>query len=161
MIVMLACVAVAQVERALLIGEPLPPVEVEYIKGEPLVPPNGKNVTVVEFWATWCKPCQATIPHLTRMQAKYGERGLQVLGISDESKHVVLRFVREMGDKMEYAVAVDAHRQTTSLFRGDDTVIPSAFLFNELGTLIWVGHPADENLERLIKELTDELHPES
>ena len=40
------------------------------------------QVTLVNFWATWCAPCRIEIPDLMRLQAKYGARGLVVLGIA-------------------------------------------------------------------------------
>ena len=152
-----ACAATAQVERPVRLGEKLPPLELDYIKGDKIIAPNGKNITLVEFWATWCKPCLKTIPHLTAIQKRFEDRGLQVIGISDESRDLVDAFVHEMGAKMDYSVAVDVNRKTSNRFRENDSPIPRAFLFNEEGTLIWIGHPADENLERLIDEVTSEL----
>jgi cytochrome c biogenesis protein CcmG/thiol:disulfide interchange protein DsbE len=42
---------------------------------------RGKMV-IVEFWATWCPPCKATIPELIAVQDKYAGKGLVVLGVS-------------------------------------------------------------------------------
>jgi thiol-disulfide isomerase/thioredoxin len=42
------------------------------------------HVVLVNFWATWCVPCREEFPDLSRLQRKYGPRGLQVLGVSTD-----------------------------------------------------------------------------
>src|SRR5512143_4098296 len=41
----------------------------------------GGKVLLVNFWATWCAPCQAEIPSLMRYQEQYGPKGLQIVGV--------------------------------------------------------------------------------
>ena len=55
---------------------------------------KGKLV-LVNFWATWCDPCQIEIPWLIEMQQKYGDKGFTVLGISmdEEGKSAVAPFL--------------------------------------------------------------------
>ncbi|NBC16743.1 MAG: redoxin domain-containing protein [Bacteroidetes bacterium] len=50
------------------------------------------QVVLLNFWATWCAPCLEELPDLNRLQARYGERGLVVLTISDEARDVLLDF---------------------------------------------------------------------
>ena len=66
----------------------------------------GKNY-VVEFWATWCGPCKASIPHLTELQKK--NPSVTFIGVSvwEPDQDKVKPFVEEMGDKMAYRVAID------------------------------------------------------
>ncbi|MFO0958855.1 MAG: TlpA disulfide reductase family protein [Isosphaeraceae bacterium] len=73
----------------------------EFLKGEPVLAFEPGKTYVVEFWATWCGPCLATIPHLTDLQKKY--KDITFIGVSiweDEPKEVA-PFVKEMGDKMD------------------------------------------------------------
>jgi thiol-disulfide isomerase/thioredoxin len=52
------------------------------------------KVLVVNFWATWCPPCLREIPAFTQLQASYGERGVQFIGIAIDDAEKVREFVR-------------------------------------------------------------------
>jgi thiol-disulfide isomerase/thioredoxin len=63
---------------------------------------KGK-VIILDFWATWCVPCKAEIPGFINLQKKYGERGLQIIGLSvDDSLPTAKKYADEM--KMNYPV---------------------------------------------------------
>jgi peroxiredoxin len=49
----------------------------------------GKKVIVLDFWATWCVPCQAEMPHLQALHERYRDQGLVVLGISMDGPETV------------------------------------------------------------------------
>ena len=51
------------------------------------------KVYVVEFWATWCGPCVQSMPHLAALQAKYADKGLQIVSISNEPLEEVKAFL--------------------------------------------------------------------
>ncbi|MEV4779653.1 TlpA family protein disulfide reductase [Burkholderia sp. LMU1-1-1.1] len=46
---------------------------------------TGK-VVYVDFWASWCGPCRQSFPWMNEMQAKYGSRGLQIVGVNVDAK---------------------------------------------------------------------------
>ena len=100
------------------LGEKALPLKIkEWIKGQPVdvTKVDGKRVYVVEFWANWCAPCIHSIPHLTELQRKFGDKNVTFIGVSvdnDKTVEKVKPFVKDMGDKMDYTVAIDDGGQT-------------------------------------------------
>jgi thiol-disulfide isomerase/thioredoxin len=129
----------------------------EWIKGGPVTIGPGDKVHVVEFWATWCPPCRASIPHLTELQAKYKEKGVVFVGVSNEDSATVKPFVQNMGAKMEYTVAVDKDEATSEGYMKafGQNGIPTAFVIDKQGRVAWVGHPMDDHFEATIDGLLD------
>lgn len=65
---------------------------------------RGK-VVLLNFWATWCAPCQTEMPVFSKWQKDYGPRGLQVVGISmDDSEAPVRRVAGRL--KLDYPIAM-------------------------------------------------------
>ena len=126
----------------------------QWVKGEPVQLQQGK-VYVVEFWATWCPPCRASIPHLTELQKQFKDKGVTIVGISNETADVVKPFVSNMAEKMDYTVAVDADGQVSKKYMAAFGIggIPHAFIVDKDGKLAWHGHPMaqmDSVLERVL-----------
>ena len=65
---------------------------------------RGK-VVLLNFWATWCAPCQLEMPVFSKWQQQYGPQGLQIVGISmDDDAPPVRKLVAEL--KLGYPVAM-------------------------------------------------------
>lgn len=142
---------------ALELGDRGPELQVSsWVKGEPvkLSALKGKGVCVIEFWATWCGPCREGIPHLTELQHKYRDKGLVLVGITSESPEVVKPFVEQLGDKMDYRVAIDQRRGSGAAYMGGFGVqgIPHAFVMDKTGTIVWEGHPG-EGLDEVVEQV--------
>lgn len=62
---------------------------------------RGK-VVLLDFWASWCAPCRQSFPWLNRMHAKYGDRGLVVIGVNvDRDRADADRFLHDVPAKFE------------------------------------------------------------
>ena len=126
------------------------------------------KVYVVEFWATWCPPCVASMPHLSQLQDKYADK-VQIISISDESLEKVegflLRKVRDDPTKTyaeltkNYCLAADPDESThVDYFQASGLAgIPAAFLIGKTGKIEWIGHPVeiDEPLDLVVNDKFD------
>jgi thiol-disulfide isomerase/thioredoxin len=126
----------------------------DWVKGKPIDVKDGKNIYVVEFWATWCGPCKVSIPHLTEMQKKFKDKGVVFVGISDETVDKVKPFVEKMGETMDYVVACDDDRKSSAGYMEayGQGGIPTAFVVNQEGKVLWFGHPMGE-LEKTLEQI--------
>jgi thiol-disulfide isomerase/thioredoxin len=138
----------------LSIGDPAPKFEVkEFVKGEPVAHLEKGKTYVIEFWATWCGPCKASIPHLTELQKKF--KDVIFIGVStlERDPKGVKPFVEKMGEEMAYRVALDLVPEGGKPDEGkmakgwldaaDQEGIPTAFIVNGAGQIAWIGHPME------------------
>ena len=54
------------------------------------------RIVVLNFWATWCVPCREEMPAFQRLQARFGERNVQFVGLANDDPAKVARFAREL-----------------------------------------------------------------
>lgn len=138
----------------LAVGSEAPPLVLkEFLQGDPVDAIEPGQIYVIEFWGTWCKPCRENMPHLAKLQARYGER-VKIIGVSSESRSEVKQFLdtehpldvgKTMGQVADYRIAIDEQDQTTQNYMGAAGVsaIPCAFLIDRESKISWIGHPAD------------------
>ena len=81
---------------------------------------RGK-VVLINFWATWCIPCRAEIPDLIKMQQRYRNAGLRIVGITypPEEKSEVRRFARAL--RINYRIGMGT-KAIKALFTASETL---------------------------------------
>lgn len=149
--------------QELTIGSKAPKLEVkEFVKGEPVKEFERGKTYVVEFWATWCGPCRTSIPHLTKLQKQHKDLTIIGVAILEQDQIAVTDFVEEMGDKMDYRVAIDKVPEGGEGDEGamvknwmepaEQPGIPFAVIINGEGKVAWIGHPGemDDTLEKVL-----------
>ena len=65
----------------------------------------NRRLLVVNFWATWCGPCKEEMPILKSLQARFGSRGLQIIGIAADTQSNVANFGKSIAINYPLLVA--------------------------------------------------------
>jgi thiol-disulfide isomerase/thioredoxin len=126
------------------------------------------NVYIVEFWATWCGPCVVAMPHVSELQEKYADKGVQVISVSTEPVETVTEFLEKTasGEERTYAEITANYCLTTDpdnsvhkdyMEAAGQNGIPCAFLVGKDGKIEWIGHPMaiDEPLAQVVEGTWD------
>ena len=92
---------------------------------------RGK-VVYLDFWASWCIPCQKSFPVMRKLQRKYKKQGLRVVTINlDKDKKEVKRFLREF--RTNFPVALDPKGKIAR--RYGLKAMPSSYLIDRQGRI--------------------------
>ncbi len=131
-----ACFLLLLLPTLLAAGElrPAPSLDVPDLRGKPfsLAALKGK-VVLVDFWASWCGPCRKSLPFLDQLQARYGAKGFQVVGVSLD---------QEVGNAQEFLDRTPVHFTLVSDTVGKSAeaygvvAMPTSFLIDAEGRIV-------------------------
>jgi thiol-disulfide isomerase/thioredoxin len=131
------------------IGDSAPSLRVKkWIKGTPIKNFEKGKVYVIEFWATWCRPCIAAMPHLSDLARLYKDKvtfaAIDVLEKKTTSLNQVKSFIESMGLKMDFNIATEDTSFTSHDWLdafNEKGSIPKTFVIDGQGKVAWLGHP--------------------
>jgi peroxiredoxin len=115
---------------------------------------NGK-VLLVNFWATWCPPCKREIPAFIRLQERYGEAGLQVIGIAIDQVDLVRDFATAMGVNYPLLVGELGSAEVTEAWGNRYGTLPYSVLVDREGRVAAtkLGELTETEAEALLRDL--------
>jgi thiol-disulfide isomerase/thioredoxin len=155
----LAFAAIASAD-GLRIGDKAPDLgkDASWVKGDSVAEFEKGRIYVLDFWATWCGPCIAAIPHMDELAEKHEADGVTVIGVAiwpRDRMTPTSEYVRDKGDDMSYTVCadIDGKSATKYMEATGSNSIPTVMIVNREGLLAWVGHPMsgmDEALAQII-----------
>ncbi|MEM8524425.1 MAG: TlpA disulfide reductase family protein [Bacteroidota bacterium] len=129
------------------IDEKAPAINItDWIQNQPKDKDLKGKFIVLEFWATWCGPCIAAVPHMNELQSKVADEKLIFLSITDESVEKISRTLEKIDFK---SVVVTDQTQKTQIAFGDGKkgleAYPMTVLIDDEGLVKWIGEPMQLN----------------
>lgn len=129
------------------VNEKAPKINItHWIENVPTNKSLDNKFTVLEFWATWCGPCIAAVPHMNKIQSEFNNKDLVYISITDESVEKVKRSLKRIDFKS--IVVTDLTKETQINFgdgkKGLDTY-PLTVLIDNKGIIKWIGEPKKLN----------------
>jgi thiol-disulfide isomerase/thioredoxin len=156
LLVCLICLFLVPVSLAETPARKVPPFKLKLIDGSTITAKKLQGrVTVIDFWATWCKPCIQEIGDYNRFYRDYKKKGLRFLALAVDSgsEAEVRAAVQEL--KIKYPVASPSLKQL-DIF-GDISVFPTTWLVDSNGAIIKIieGVPPDKH--KTLRDTVDTL----
>lgn len=146
-------------------AEALPTLSLEglpevWLQGAPVKEWEKDKVYIFEFWATWCGPCLAAMPHMEQLHQAFKDNPrMQIIGVNvmdRKTPEVLKEFIKNRPTPLNYTMAVDVDGKKTRekwLEPLKVNGIPHAFAVKN-GRLIWRGHPSqlsEKTMQAMLK----------
>jgi thiol-disulfide isomerase/thioredoxin len=136
------------------VGNPVPEVEGTDLDGKKVKLSSMKGkVVLFDFWATWCGPCRAMIPHERDMVEKFKDKPFVILSVSaDDEKGDLNDFLKT--EKMPWSHWWDGPKgPVMKMFK--IKAYPTMFLIDAKGVMRekWVGNPGNEKIDKAVEDL--------
>lgn len=127
----IALLALSAIAGGLKTGEAFP--DLATFKLEGALPDIKGKVVLVDFWASWCEPCQKSFPAMNELQQKFGAQGFAIIAVNvDENRADMEKFLK--GHPANFAVVRDAKQALVD--KVSIGTMPSSFLLDREGKVV-------------------------
>jgi len=138
----MAMAIAAPAAAAFDVGTPAPAFDLAGLDGQVSLARYQGKLVYVDFWASWCGPCRQSFPWMNEMQAKYGARGLQIIGVNLDAKNADARAFLA-ATPAQFSIAFDPAGATPKQYglKG----MPSSYLIGRDGKLVMTHMGFNQN----------------
>ena len=141
----------AQAQQAGLLQKEAPELALKALDGKvvSLASLRG-NVVLIDFWASWCRPCVEALPHMQKLHEELEEKGLVVLGINAEPPEMARKFMQDKG--YTFTTLVDEGKTAWGLYNVQG--IPTTLVIGKEGIVrsYTVGYRAEGDLRAALAQ---------
>jgi thiol-disulfide isomerase/thioredoxin len=98
---------------------------------------KGEKLTLLDFWATWCKPCNKAIPELNKIYDLYKDKGVEIIGINCDGPRSVSK-VAPLSKSLQirYPVLLDINSELVNEL--NILAYPTLIIVNSKGKIVWI-----------------------
>lgn len=139
-----------------LLGKPAPPLQLKLLDGGEmdLSKHFGKDVVVLDFFATWCPPCREGLPIIARLAGDYAGKGIAFYAINlSESPDKIRTFLQK--EKLSLRVALDERKEGAILYQASS--IPQTVIIGKDGVVHEVHVGLSLRMEHEFRQMLNTL----
>lgn len=143
-------------EQKLVLGAEAPAARLEMLEGGvfDLASHRGKEIVVVDFWATWCPPCVRGLPVVSRVTGEFKDKGVVFYAVNlEEDAETVRAFLKRRDLKI--AVPMDEEGKMGEAFGVEG--IPLTVIIDRDGTIQALHSGFHDEVEQLLRDELNEL----
>jgi len=93
------------------------------------------DIIVLNFWATWCKPCRAEIPLFVELQQRFRDRGVQFVGVAIDQRQAAAQFAKDFEMNYPSFHGIENAMDVQSMYGNDAGTLPYTVVIDRNGTV--------------------------
>ena len=115
---------------------------------------KGNQLTIIDFWATWCKPCTKAMPKLNELYNSYKDQGLNIIGISCDGPRSISKVPAVANAlKVDYTILTDIDCEVMNTYQYQ--AFPTLVLLNADNEVVYLHEGYRNGDEEEIKKEID------
>ena len=118
---------------------------------------KGEKLTLIDFWATWCNPCNKAIPELNKIYDSYKDKGVEIIGINCDGPRSVSKVAPlSKSLQIKYPILIDINSELKSEL--NIIAFPTLIMVDPKGKIVWIHEGfVSGDTETIISEIEKQL----